>query len=159
MGNPAEKTTVAGLANTFKNPPRSQYRKITEPADRATLGFSWVVPLPIGPFLRPRLFCPMNRAFASQRPILVLLAEDDPRDAELFQAAIHRADVPLEIRQVSDGQEAIYYLRGVGPMLIVHSILSRMSSFSILKCLAWMACASSIGSANIRIAPNSPSSC
>jgi two-component system response regulator len=57
----------------------------------------------------------MPGAFPSQRPILVLLAEDDPRDAELFQAAIHSADVPLEIRHVSDGQEAIDYLRSVGP--------------------------------------------
>ena len=40
MGNPAEKTTVAGQAHTFKNPLPSQYPKITDPAARATLGFS-----------------------------------------------------------------------------------------------------------------------
>ena len=71
--------------------------------------------LPIGPLLRPRLFCSMHGAFPPPRPILILLAEDDTRDAELFQHAIHRAHVPLLIRHVCDGQEAIDYLRGVGP--------------------------------------------
>jgi two-component system, response regulator len=41
---------------------------------------------------------------------VILLAEDDPDDAELMQLAFRKADIVHELRVVADGAEAISYL-------------------------------------------------
>jgi two-component system, chemotaxis family, response regulator Rcp1 len=46
--------------------------------------------------------------------IKVLLVEDDPADIELTQKAFQRADVGIPLNVVTDGEEAIAYLRQQG---------------------------------------------
>jgi len=45
---------------------------------------------------------------------VILIAEDDPNDRLLLAEAIKRDRVPTETRVVTDGEEAIKYLRGDG---------------------------------------------
>jgi CheY-like chemotaxis protein len=45
-------------------------------------------------------------------PLKILLAEDDPDDAELIRAALRRAKMPHALHWVCDGEEAISYLSG-----------------------------------------------
>src|SRR6266568_6765140 len=45
----------------------------------------------------------------------VLVAEDNPDDLYLLQAAFTRAGVSSRLHAVSDGVEALAYLRGEGP--------------------------------------------
>ena len=44
----------------------------------------------------------------------ILLAEDDPDDAEIFQLMFRRATLPHELHVVADGQQAINWLAGCG---------------------------------------------
>ena len=46
---------------------------------------------------------------------LLLLVEDSPDDVFLTQRALEKAEVPNPVQVVSDGQEAIAYLKGEGP--------------------------------------------
>ena len=48
------------------------------------------------------------------KPTAVLHVEDDPNDAFLLKHALRKADLPLEIQHVVDGQQAIDYLSGTG---------------------------------------------
>ena len=52
-----------------------------------------------------------NRAMA-QRPMTILLAEDDPNDADLIGIALGRAGLPHTLQHVPDGEAAISYLTG-----------------------------------------------
>ena len=48
------------------------------------------------------------------RPIEVLLVEDDPGDVELTREAMEVAKLAVNLRVVKDGEEAMLYLRKVG---------------------------------------------
>jgi CheY-like chemotaxis protein len=50
--------------------------------------------------------------FVESNPQIILLAEDDPDDAELIRAAFRRAKMPQVLYWVGDGEEAISYLSG-----------------------------------------------
>lgn len=49
------------------------------------------------------------------RPIQVLLVEDDPGDVRLTQEALKRSKLLVMITVVSDGEQALQFLRRVGP--------------------------------------------
>jgi CheY-like chemotaxis protein len=79
-------------------------------------------------------------------PIKILHVEDDANDTLLFQHACSKAGVNFQITPVSDGDEAIAYLRGIGrfsdrneypiPQLIVLDLkMQRLSGFDVL---AWL---------------------
>ena len=44
----------------------------------------------------------------------VLLVDDDPNDTMLFRYAVGKSALPLQLRVVHDGQEALAYLKGEG---------------------------------------------
>lgn len=44
----------------------------------------------------------------------ILLAEDNQDDATLFRMALDKANVPAKLQIVSDGEEAVAYLKGEG---------------------------------------------
>jgi CheY-like chemotaxis protein len=78
--------------------------------------------------------------------INILHVEDDPNDALLFQHACRKAGVRFELHAVSDGDEAISYLRGTEsfsdrnkhpmPELILLDLkMPRLSGFDLL---AWL---------------------
>ena len=46
---------------------------------------------------------------------VILLAEDDANDVFFLRRAFQKANVPCKILDVSNGQEAISYLKGLGP--------------------------------------------
>ncbi|MBI2361796.1 MAG: response regulator [Elusimicrobia bacterium] len=48
------------------------------------------------------------------RPIQVLLVEDDPGDVRLTQEALKSAKLMVRMEVVSDGEQALGYLRGTG---------------------------------------------
>jgi CheY-like chemotaxis protein len=50
-----------------------------------------------------------------QRPLQILLAEDDPNDQTLFCAAVAKTALDLRIHIVGHGQEVLEYLEGAGP--------------------------------------------
>lgn len=45
----------------------------------------------------------------------LLLVEDDPNDQLLMLRSLRRMNTPMRLRVVSDGDEAISYLKGEGP--------------------------------------------
>ena len=78
--------------------------------------------------------------------ITVLHVEDDSNDVLLFQHACQKAGVPLNLKNVSDGDEAIAYLEGNSnysdrelnplPRLVLLDLkMPRVSGFDVL---AWM---------------------
>jgi len=58
------------------------------------------------------LECDVNAAMPASLTILV--AEDDPLDAELLKRAMKRAGITSSVHFVKDGDEAIEYLKGHG---------------------------------------------
>jgi two-component system response regulator len=50
----------------------------------------------------------------SDKPLQVLLVEDDPGDVELTQEALKNSKLLIELNVVNDGEEAIAYLRQEG---------------------------------------------
>jgi len=74
---------------------------------------------------------------------LFLLAEDSQNDVFLMQQAFKKAGLPNPIQVVSDGQEAISYLKGEGrysdraqyplPMAVLLDLkMARMNGFEVL---------------------------
>lgn len=49
------------------------------------------------------------------RPIQVLLVEDDPGDVRLTEEALKRSKLLVMMNVVGDGEQALQYLRQVGP--------------------------------------------
>ena len=76
----------------------------------------------------------------------ILYAEDDPNDVFLLQLAFKEAAIPNPLQIVTDGQQAIDYLDGVGPYsnrlkyplpcLVLLDI--KMPRVTGLEVLAWM---------------------
>jgi CheY-like chemotaxis protein len=75
---------------------------------------------------------------------LFLLVEDSQNDVFLMQQAFKKAGLPNPIRVVSDGQEAISYLKGEGrysdraqyplPMAVLLDLkMARMNGFEVLE--------------------------
>jgi len=77
---------------------------------------------------------------------LVLIAEDNPDDALLLRRAISKAGIPARIKIVSDGEEMLLYLQGLGayadrsanplPALIILDI--KMPRKTGLEVLQWL---------------------
>ena len=74
----------------------------------------------------------------------VLLADDDPDYALLVKIAFEHAGIPDPVRIVSDGFEAIRYLKGEGPyadrgshplptLVLLDVRLPRLSGFDVLR--------------------------
>lgn len=51
----------------------------------------------------------------ASRPIQVLLVEDDPGDVRLTEEALKRSKLLVMMTVVGDGEQALQYLRRVGP--------------------------------------------
>src|ERR1051326_744762 len=80
----------------------------------------------------------------SSLPITVLHVDDDSNDTVLLQAAAHKAGVHFNLINVSDGEQAMAYLSGLGqyadrfrfplPSLILLDLkMPRLTGFEILK--------------------------
>jgi CheY-like chemotaxis protein len=78
---------------------------------------------------------------------IILVAEDDPHDAFLLQRAFYRAQVLQPLRFVTDGQQAIDYLRAAPPfhdrarhpfpmLLLLDLKLPRLSGLDVLTWLS-----------------------
>ena len=76
--------------------------------------------------------------------LVILLVEDDPNDVILMQRAIMKGKVLNPLQVISDGEQAIHYLRGKGiyadrnkfplPVLILLDLkLPRKDGFEVLK--------------------------
>jgi len=79
-----------------------------------------------------------------KKPFTVLLVEDDLNDIFLVKRAFRTARIPNPLQVVTDGEEAIRYLRGDGkyadrqlyplPQLVVMDInMPRRSGFEVLE--------------------------
>lgn len=77
---------------------------------------------------------------------LVLVAEDNPDDALLLRRALEKAGIRARLKIVSDGEEMLLYLQGLGafanratnplPSLVILDL--KMPRKSGLEVLAWM---------------------
>jgi len=56
----------------------------------------------------------MTATKPSGRPVEILLVDDDPEDVLLTQEGLLRSPVPGHVNVVTDGDEAVAYLRGQG---------------------------------------------
>lgn len=52
----------------------------------------------------------------SGTPRVVLHIDDDPNDTELLRAASHAAKANFTLHNVEDGEQAVAYLSGQGPV-------------------------------------------
>lgn len=77
----------------------------------------------------------------SREPIHILLVEDSPSDAELTIDALRSARVLNTVTRVTDGVEALRYLRGEGDyegmpktdLILLDLNLPRMSGYELLE--------------------------
>jgi CheY-like chemotaxis protein len=83
----------------------------------------------------------MNRM---SEPGHILVAEDDPTDAYFFERAFRRADIPVALHFVRDGQEVLDYLQGAGQyadrtryplphLLLLDLKMPRLDGFNVLE--------------------------
>lgn len=71
-----------------------------------------------------------------EKPIMILLADDDADDTGLFINALNEVDNQIKCVTVSDGQEAMKYLKDTGLPLPDYIFLDlRMPKMSGKKCL------------------------
>ena len=81
----------------------------------------------------------------STHALPILIAEDNPLDAELMQMALEKAGFTGAVRFVPDGHEAVLYLQGAGefsdrskfpfPRIIISDLkMPRMSGFELVQC-------------------------
>jgi CheY-like chemotaxis protein len=77
----------------------------------------------------------------------ILFAEDDENDALFFQMALSKAGISIPIVRVTNGEEALHYLKGTGaysdrvrypfPCLLVTDLkMPRLSGFDLLAAIA-----------------------
>src|SRR5216110_1633793 len=86
----------------------------------------------------------MTDYYTEDKKFTVLLVEDDLNDIFLVKRAFKKAQIPNPLHVVTDGQEAIHYLRGIGkyadraayplPTLLVMDIkMPRKTGFEVLE--------------------------
>ncbi len=56
-----------------------------------------------------------SKVRATSPALTVLHIDDDPNDAELLRAATRKANCDFILQNVEDGEQAMAYLRGIGP--------------------------------------------
>jgi CheY-like chemotaxis protein len=89
----------------------------------------------------------LTPSYTSMTPSdLVLVAEDNPDDALLLRRALEKAGIRARLKIVSDGEEMLLYLQGLGafanratnplPSLVILDL--KMPRKSGLEVLAWM---------------------
>ena len=74
-------------------------------------------------------------------PIEILLVEDDENDLRITQRALAKSAVPVQIRVVRDGQEALDYLHGRPPyvgrkrpgLVLLDISLPKMNGMDVLR--------------------------
>jgi CheY-like chemotaxis protein len=142
LARPAEcNSAIRQIANlryptTVKGPNRTTERGVESTAHCPCRAFFGLAKS------HPRLILRLMRATR----INILHVEDDPNDALLFQHACKKADVGFELQAVSDGDEAVAYLRGTAsfadrskyplPDIILLDLkMPRLSGFDLLTWL------------------------
>ncbi len=81
-----------------------------------------------------------------RRKLVLLVAEDDPRDLQLFHLALQRGGTVADVHAVTDGEQAIEYLQGTSryhnrskhpfPDLLVLDL--KMPGMDGLQVLRWL---------------------
>lgn len=73
-----------------------------------------------------------------ERPLRILLVEDDPNDQMLFRAVARRTRLGLQTHWVADGHQAVKYLEGRGGALPDLMVLDlRLPGMDGFEVLAW----------------------
>ena len=96
-------------------------------------------PLPLTWPRAPREEIRMH-ARSSRPPVEILLVEDSPDDAELMVEALKESDLNVRVTGVEDGEEAMRYLRRLGPfrdaprpdLILLDLHLPRMNGHEVL---------------------------